>query len=339
MASSFVFYKFKSQREPSRIAFDGTSITVFDLKKEIIAENKMGKGADFDFAIYHADTEEGRQRSIDSLHHRRLVRFDTLVPWGLLRQPLLPFPYPLLCAFRCVVVSKQCIFPATGNLASGFPSTFSRDFAEHSGSDLLFFSPRRARSVPPSLPQSTPKTMNSSLGRRLSLLDVSLLRDPAEETRSSTWPGRTSPVKGCSQVEAPRRNLAAASAAGSARTCTRSASTVGRTLSRLAQTRYVRVRRNCGVGSVLTQSILSFSFPFFLLLADYTVAHLALISCPRCMRSLAAANEYTVCSDSCRCSQRRSVGNGSHVCRDQHPVATNTRADGQVSSLGVEVAL
>ncbi|POY70066.1 hypothetical protein BMF94_6928 [Rhodotorula taiwanensis] len=58
MASSFVFYKFKSQREPSRIAFDGTSITVFDLKKEIIAENKMGKGADFDFAIYHADTEE-----------------------------------------------------------------------------------------------------------------------------------------------------------------------------------------------------------------------------------------------------------------------------------------
>lgn len=59
MSSSFVFYKFKSQREPSRIAFDGTAISVFDLKKEIIAENKMGKGADFDFAIYHADTEEG----------------------------------------------------------------------------------------------------------------------------------------------------------------------------------------------------------------------------------------------------------------------------------------
>ena len=59
MASSFVFYKFKSQREPSRIAFDGTAISVFDLKKEIIAENRMGKGADFDFAIYHADTEEG----------------------------------------------------------------------------------------------------------------------------------------------------------------------------------------------------------------------------------------------------------------------------------------
>ncbi|GAA5884932.1 hypothetical protein JCM6882_007156 [Rhodosporidiobolus microsporus] len=58
MASSFVFYKFKSQREPSRVAFDGTAISVWDLKKEIIAENKMGRGADFDFAIYNADTEE-----------------------------------------------------------------------------------------------------------------------------------------------------------------------------------------------------------------------------------------------------------------------------------------
>lgn len=59
MASSFVFYKFKSQREPSRVAFDGTAISVWDLKKEIIAENRMGRGADFDFAIYSADTEEG----------------------------------------------------------------------------------------------------------------------------------------------------------------------------------------------------------------------------------------------------------------------------------------
>ena len=59
--SSFVFYRFKSQREPSRIAFDGTAISVWDLKKEIIAENKMGKGADFDFAIYNADTEEGER--------------------------------------------------------------------------------------------------------------------------------------------------------------------------------------------------------------------------------------------------------------------------------------
>ncbi|SCV72533.1 BQ2448_4070 [Microbotryum intermedium] len=56
--SSHVFYRFRSQKEPSRIAFDGTGISVWDLKKEIIMENKMGRGADFDFAIYNADTEE-----------------------------------------------------------------------------------------------------------------------------------------------------------------------------------------------------------------------------------------------------------------------------------------
>lgn len=56
---SFVFYRFRSQKEPSRISFDGTGISVWDLKKEIIMENKMGKGIDFDFAIYNADTEEG----------------------------------------------------------------------------------------------------------------------------------------------------------------------------------------------------------------------------------------------------------------------------------------
>lgn len=57
--SSHVFYRFKSQKEPSRISFDGTGISVWDLKKEIIMENKMGKGGDFDFAIYNEDTEEG----------------------------------------------------------------------------------------------------------------------------------------------------------------------------------------------------------------------------------------------------------------------------------------
>lgn len=59
MSSSSVYYKFKSQREPSRITFDGTSISVWDLKREIILQNKMGKGVDFDLGLYNADTEEG----------------------------------------------------------------------------------------------------------------------------------------------------------------------------------------------------------------------------------------------------------------------------------------
>ncbi|WFD43952.1 Protein mpe1 [Malassezia psittaci] len=58
MATSAVYYKFRSQKEPQRLAFDGTGISIWDLKREIILQNKMGKGADFDLAIYDADTEE-----------------------------------------------------------------------------------------------------------------------------------------------------------------------------------------------------------------------------------------------------------------------------------------
>ena len=57
--SSVVHYKFRSQREASRVVFDGTAISVWDLKREIIIRNKMGKGIDFDIGLYNAQTEEG----------------------------------------------------------------------------------------------------------------------------------------------------------------------------------------------------------------------------------------------------------------------------------------
>lgn len=50
MASS-VFYKFRSQRDESRVTFDGTGISVFDLKKEIIISNNLSKANDFDLVI------------------------------------------------------------------------------------------------------------------------------------------------------------------------------------------------------------------------------------------------------------------------------------------------
>lgn len=58
MASS-VFYKFKSQRDESRVTFDGTGISVFDLKKEIILANNLAKANDFDLAIYDRSSNEG----------------------------------------------------------------------------------------------------------------------------------------------------------------------------------------------------------------------------------------------------------------------------------------
>ncbi|RDA87174.1 hypothetical protein CP532_4281 [Ophiocordyceps camponoti-leonardi (nom. inval.)] len=57
MASS-VFFKFKSQREPTRVEFDGTGISVFELKREIITRSGLGDGTDFDLYIYTDDNAD-----------------------------------------------------------------------------------------------------------------------------------------------------------------------------------------------------------------------------------------------------------------------------------------
>jgi protein MPE1 len=57
--SSSVYFKFKSQKEPSRVTFDGTGISVFELKRQIIQINRLGDGSDFDLAIYNQDTNDG----------------------------------------------------------------------------------------------------------------------------------------------------------------------------------------------------------------------------------------------------------------------------------------
>lgn len=58
MASS-VFYKFSSSKDESRVPFDGTGISVFDLKREIILANNMSKANDFDLYIYDATSNQG----------------------------------------------------------------------------------------------------------------------------------------------------------------------------------------------------------------------------------------------------------------------------------------
>ncbi|KAK9461115.1 DWNN domain-containing protein [Lipomyces oligophaga] len=56
--SSSIYYKFLSQRDMMRINFDGTGISVFDLKREIILANKLGDGTDFDLILLNPDTKE-----------------------------------------------------------------------------------------------------------------------------------------------------------------------------------------------------------------------------------------------------------------------------------------
>ncbi|KZW00025.1 DWNN-domain-containing protein [Exidia glandulosa HHB12029] len=62
MASS-VYYKFRSQKSESRIQFDGTGISVFDLKREILLANNLGKANDFDLALYDQHDQEYKDDS------------------------------------------------------------------------------------------------------------------------------------------------------------------------------------------------------------------------------------------------------------------------------------
>lgn len=77
MASS-VHFKFKSQKEPSRVTFDGTGISVFELKREIISQNRLGDGTDFELSIYNEDTGEGM---VDIANSFALAFLDLSTKW------------------------------------------------------------------------------------------------------------------------------------------------------------------------------------------------------------------------------------------------------------------
>ncbi|ORX53377.1 DWNN-domain-containing protein [Piromyces finnis] len=55
---SVIYYKFKSAKDYDTVTFDGISLSVFDLKHEIMISKKLGKGTDFDLSVYNAQTGE-----------------------------------------------------------------------------------------------------------------------------------------------------------------------------------------------------------------------------------------------------------------------------------------
>ncbi|CAO3672611.1 unnamed protein product [Rhizopus microsporus] len=57
---SVIYYKFKVAKDSNYnvFTFDGPGATVFDLKAEIIRAKRLGKGTNFDLAIYNAQTDE-----------------------------------------------------------------------------------------------------------------------------------------------------------------------------------------------------------------------------------------------------------------------------------------
>jgi len=58
--SSSIFFRFKSQKDPLQMTFDGTSLSVFEVKREIIAISKLGDGTDFDLEIYTPESMESK---------------------------------------------------------------------------------------------------------------------------------------------------------------------------------------------------------------------------------------------------------------------------------------
>jgi len=62
MASS-VFYRWNSRKDESRVTFDGTGISVFDLKRDIIISNNMTKANDFDLIVLDNTSKQGVSHS------------------------------------------------------------------------------------------------------------------------------------------------------------------------------------------------------------------------------------------------------------------------------------
>lgn len=65
--------------------FDGTGISVFELKREIITKSGLGDGTDFDLHIYTDDNSEGKKHNLDDkcAQANRLVEYDddtTIIP-------------------------------------------------------------------------------------------------------------------------------------------------------------------------------------------------------------------------------------------------------------------
>lgn len=81
--TSSVFFKFKSQKEPTRVEFDGTGISVFELKREIISKSGLGDGTEFDLFIYTDDNSEGKKVAKSEPTQLTWVEYDddtTIIP-------------------------------------------------------------------------------------------------------------------------------------------------------------------------------------------------------------------------------------------------------------------
>ncbi|GMK53944.1 hypothetical protein CspeluHIS016_0105300 [Cutaneotrichosporon spelunceum] len=69
---STVFYRWGAGRDEARVKFDGTHISVFDFKRQIMLDNNLGNGKDFDLTVF----ENGEELKDDD---KQIARSSTLV--------------------------------------------------------------------------------------------------------------------------------------------------------------------------------------------------------------------------------------------------------------------
>lgn len=58
--SSSIFYRGKSQKDSRQLTFDGTSLSVFEVKRDIMMQEKLGDGTDIDLEIYTPESMESK---------------------------------------------------------------------------------------------------------------------------------------------------------------------------------------------------------------------------------------------------------------------------------------
>ena len=100
---SSVFFKFKSNKEPTRVEFDGTGISVFELKREIILKSALGDGTDFDLVIAADEGfKEGEYNTQSIFHAQNADRVQSTMTIQRLFQGQ-PRSLPAVCPPRCRV--------------------------------------------------------------------------------------------------------------------------------------------------------------------------------------------------------------------------------------------
>lgn len=61
MSTSQVFYRWGAGRDESRVTFTGTLISVFDFKRQVMLDNNLGNGREFDLVAF--ENGEGKRAS------------------------------------------------------------------------------------------------------------------------------------------------------------------------------------------------------------------------------------------------------------------------------------